>query len=85
MKAMGPALARFMPEADAEFAAMGDVLGGLTSSSFEGSFENSVGSNEETELILQEASTVAGSQIGEKFPSVPTGISSSISTSAEQY
>jgi len=85
MKAMGPALAKFMPEADAEFAAMGDVLGGLTSSTFEGSFENSVGSNEETDLILQEASAVAGSQIGEKFPSVPTGISSGISSSAEQY
>jgi len=86
MRAMGPALARFMPEADAEFAAMGDVLGGLTSNSFEGSFENSVGSNEETDLILQEASTVAGSQIGEKFPSVPTGLPSNISsTSVEQY
>jgi len=85
MKTMGPALAKFMPEADAEFAAMGDVLGGLTSNTFEGSFENSVGSNEETDLILQEASAVAGSQIGEKFPSVPTGISSDISSSTEQY
>ena len=86
MKAMGPALARFMPEADAEFAAMGDVLGGLASNSFEGSFENSVGSNEETDLILQEASAVAGSNIGEKFPSVPTGLSSNVSsTSVEQY
>jgi len=64
---------------------MGDVLGGLTSNTFEGSFENSVGSNEETDLILQEASAVARSQIGEKFPSVPTGISSDISSSTEQY
>jgi division protein CdvB (Snf7/Vps24/ESCRT-III family) len=86
MKEMGPALAKFIPEADAEFTAMGDTLGGLFSSSFEGSFESSVGSNEETELILQEASAVAGSQIGEKFPTVPTSISSGISsTSAEQY
>ena len=85
MKAMGPALAKFMPEADAEFAAMGDTLGGLMSNSFEGSFENSVGSNEETDLILQEASVVAGSQIGEKFPSVPTSIPSEISSTTEQY
>ena len=55
MKAMGPALAKFIPEADAEFSAMGDTLGGLLSNSFEGSFESSVESDEETELILQEA------------------------------
>jgi len=85
MKSMGPALGKFMPEADAEFAAMGDTLGGFMSNSFEGSFENDVGYSEETDAILQEASAVAGSQIGEKFPSVPTGISSSVSSTAEQY
>lgn len=85
MKAMGPALAKFMSEADAEFASMGDALGGLMSNSFEGSFENSVGSSEETDSILQEASAVASSQIGDKFPDVPSSISSGISsTSAEQ-
>ena len=85
MKSMGPALGRFMPEADAEFASMGDTLGGLISNSFEGSFENDVGYSEETESILQEASVVAGNQIGEKFPSVPATISSGISQTAEQY
>jgi len=82
INAMGPALAKFMPEADSEFAAMGDMLGGLMSNSFDGSFESDVGSNEETDLILQEASAVAGSQIGEKFPSVPTSISSGISSTS---
>ena len=87
MKAMGPALAKFIPEADAEFTEMGNALEGLTSSSFEGSFENSTVSDEETDLILREASAVAGSQIGEKFPSVPSGTSSDISSTSatEQY
>ncbi|MDH3617235.1 MAG: Snf7 family protein [Nitrosopumilus sp.] len=84
MKAMGPALTKFIPEADAEFSAMGDTLGGLFSNSFEGSFESSVGSDEETELILQEASAVAEDQIGEKFPTVPTSLSSGIASTSEQ-
>ena len=83
MREIGPALSKFIPEADAEFSAMGNALGGLMSNTFEGGFENSYGSNEETELILQEASAVAGSKIGEKFPTVPTEIRSGISTSAE--
>jgi division protein CdvB (Snf7/Vps24/ESCRT-III family) len=86
MKVMGPALAKFIPEADAEFRNMGDTLGGLFSNSFEGSFDSNVGSDAETELILQEASAVAGGQIGEKFPSVPTSLSSGMhSTSVDQY
>lgn len=72
MKQIGPALSKFIPEADAEFTAMGDTLGGLMSNTFEGNFEGSFDSNGETELILEEASAVAGNQIGEKFPTVPT-------------
>jgi hypothetical protein len=34
-------------------------------------------SNEETENILKEAAAVAGNRIGDKFPSTPSGISSS--------
>jgi len=85
MRALGPALSKFIPEADAEFTAMGDALGGLMSNTFEGSFENSYGSNEETEQILREASAVAGSKIGEKFPTVPVSIESGLSTSVDQY
>jgi len=80
MKQIGPALSKFIPEADAEFSAMGDALGGLMSNTFEGSFEGSFESNEETELILEEASAVAGNQIGEKFPTVPTEIPSGITS-----
>lgn len=80
MKQIGPELSKFIPEADAEFTAMGDALGGLMSNTFEGGFEGSFDSNEESELILEEASAVAGSQIGEKFPSVPTEISSGLTS-----
>jgi division protein CdvB (Snf7/Vps24/ESCRT-III family) len=80
MKEIGPALSKFIPEADAEFNAMGDALGGLMSNTFEGGFEGSFDSNEETELILQEASAVAGEQIGEKFPTVPVEVSSGLTS-----
>lgn len=80
MKEIGPALSKFIPEADAEFNAMGDVLGGLMENTFEGSFEGSFDSNEETELILNEASAVAGTQIGEKFPTVPTQVASGLAS-----
>ena len=85
MKALCPALSKFIPEADAEFTAMGNALGGLMANSFEGSFDNSFGSNEETELILQEASAVAGTKIGEKFPTVPVSVGSGLTSSADQY
>jgi division protein CdvB (Snf7/Vps24/ESCRT-III family) len=85
MKALGPALSKFIPEADAEFTAMGNALGGLMANSFEGSFEGSFGSNEETELILQEASAVAGTKIGDKFPTVPVSVGSGLTSSADQY
>ena len=50
------------------------------SNTFEGSFEGSFDSNEETELILKEASAVAGEQIGEKFPTVPVEVSSRLTS-----
>ena len=80
MRQIGPALSKFIPEADAEFTAMGDALGGLVSNTFEGSFEGSFDSNEETELILEEASSVAGNHIGEKFPITPTEIRSGLTS-----
>ncbi len=84
MRSMGPALSKFIPEADAEFSAMGNVLGGLMSNSFEGSFDSGMGSNEEADLILQEASAVAQTQIGEKFPTVPTSLSSGLSSTTTE-
>jgi hypothetical protein len=53
---------------------MGGMLGDMMPGSIdgEGVFENSTGSSEETDSILQEAAAVAETKMGDKFPSVPT-------------
>jgi len=75
MKGLKSSLGRFMPEADSELTSMTQTLSGLMVDSISGdSFSNmeSNASNEETDAILQEASTVAEQQTDEKFPSIPT-------------
>ena len=75
MKGLKSSLGRFMPEADAELTSMTQTLGGLMTDSLSGDSFNSMQSdvsNEETDAILQEASTVAEQQTDEKFPSIPT-------------
>ena len=75
--ALGPSLGKFMPEVSREFESLSGILSESFSDSFEGSFEMDGGSNEETESILKEAAAVAGNRLGDKFPSTPSGISSS--------
>lgn len=73
MKGLKSSLGRFMPEADSELNSMTQTLNGLMMDSLAGdsfSMESDV-STEETEKILQEASSVAEQQVGDKFPSVP--------------
>jgi len=74
MKSLQSSLGKFMPEADSEMNAMAQTLNGLMVDSISDDSFNmeSDASNEETDRILQEASTVAEQQIGDKFPSVPT-------------
>jgi division protein CdvB (Snf7/Vps24/ESCRT-III family) len=74
MRALGPALGKFLPQAGSEFEAMSNVLGGMMVDSFGGSFEVDGGSSEESESILREAAAVATNQIGDKFPSVPSPV-----------
>ena len=87
MKGLKSSLGRFMPEADSELNSMTQTLNGLMTDSIGGDafmLEQDV-SNEETEKILQEASSVAEQQIGDKFPSVPTytGITSQTTSTYE--
>ncbi|EGG42458.1 Snf7 family protein [Candidatus Nitrosarchaeum limnium] len=77
MNALKPALGKIMPEVSREFESLFGILNDSVSSSFEGSFGSDTVSNEETENILKEAAAVAGTRVGDKFPSIPTGISSS--------
>lgn len=83
MNELKPSLGRIMPEVSREFESLFGILNESISGSFEGSFESDGISNEETENILKEAAAVAGTRIGDKFPSTPTGISSSNSIGLE--
>lgn len=84
MKAVVPSMNNMMSQASGEIESMGNMLGDMMPSSLgDGySFGDSEASGQETDNILQEAAAVAETQIGEKFPSVPTN-SDSIRTSAD--
>ncbi len=84
MKAVVPSMNNVMSQASGEIESMGNMLGDMMPSSIgDGySFVDSGESGQETDSILQEAAAVAETQIGDKFPSVPTS-SDSIKTSAD--
>ena len=75
MKVIVPAMNKIIPQASNELESMGNMLGDMMPGTMEGdfAFEDSAMSSQETDSILQEAAAVAETQIGDKFPSVPTG------------
>lgn len=85
MRSIGPALGKFIPQAGAEFEMMSNLLGGLVTDSFGGTFELDSQTSEETESILREASAVAQNRIGEKFPSVPTSTTIGLETKINDF
>ncbi len=84
MRVIVPTMSNVMAQASGEIESMGNMLGDMMPSSIgDGySFADSGVSGQETDSILQEAAAVAETQIGEKFPSVPTN-SDSVSTSID--
>jgi division protein CdvB (Snf7/Vps24/ESCRT-III family) len=77
MKAVVPAMSNVMSQASGEIESMGNMLGDMMPGSIGEDFASAdSGANQETDSILQEAAAVAGTQIGEKFPSVPTSTDS---------
>ena len=82
MKAIVPVMNTIIPQASNELESMGGMLGDMMTGTLGGdsAFEDSAVSSQETDSILQEAAAVAETQIGDKFPSVPTG-SGSVGTS----
>ena len=84
MRVIVPTMSNVMAQASGEIESMGNMLGDMMPSSIgDGySFADSGSSGQETDSILQEAAAVAETQIGEKFPSVPTN-SESVSTSED--
>ena len=77
MKVVVPAMSNVMSQASGEVESMGNMLGDMMPGSIGEDFSSTEsGANQETDSILQEAAAVAGTQIGEKFPSVPTSTDS---------
>ncbi|MXX20882.1 MAG: hypothetical protein F4Y82_05630 [Cenarchaeum sp. SB0665_bin_23] len=85
MKNLKTSLSKFMPDADAEINSVTQTLNGLMMDSLAGeSFGAELDVHtEETERILQEASSVAEQQIGERFPSVPSQIGTQSTSTIE--
>ena len=84
MKAVVPSMNNVMSQASGEIESMGNMLGDMMPGSIgeDFSFADSGASGQETDSILEEAAAVAETQIGEKFPSVPTNFDS-VSTSVD--
>ena len=81
MKAVVPAMNQIMPQASAELESMGNMLGDMMPGTLDdSSFSDSSFSSQETDSILKEAAAVAETQIGDKFPSAPTGSSSTMTS-----
>ena len=87
MKAVVPAMNQIIPQASAELESMGNMLGDMMPGSIgeDYSFGDSTMSSEETDSILKEAAAVAETQIGDKFPSVPTSSSNDVKTSPNSF
>ena len=89
MKSLKTSLGRFMPEADSELNSMTQTLNGLMMDSLAGDgigIDSDI-SNEEANSILEEAAAVAGQQIKDQFPPVPssTGLSSQTTTGTSNF
>lgn len=82
MKSLKSSMAKFMPGADQEINQMAEMLGGFMTESFtgEGAFGIDESTNAESDKILQEASAVAESSIGQRFPATPADIQASATT-----
>ncbi|MDH5568400.1 MAG: Snf7 family protein [Nitrosopumilus sp.] len=74
MKAIGPVMNKIIPQASQELESMGNMLGDMMPGTLDGdySFGNDGLSSQETDAILSEAAAVAETQIGNRFPSVPS-------------
>lgn len=83
MKNLKSSLAKFLPGADQEINQMADTLGGFMTDSFsgEGAFGLDETTSAESDKILQEASAVAESSVGQLFPTTPTSTQTSATRS----
>ncbi len=82
MKNLKSSLAKFVPGADQEIHQMAEMLGGFMTDSFsgDGAFGLDEATSSESEKILREASAVAESSAGERFPTTPADVMASTTT-----
>ena len=80
MKTVVPAMNSIMPQASQELELMGNMLGDMMPDSLgdDYSFGNEGFSSQETDAILSEAAAVAETQMGDKFPSIPSSTGSTM-------
>jgi len=85
MKAIVPAMNSVIPQASSELESMNNMLGDMMPGSLgDDAFADSSFSSQETDSILNEAAAVAETQIGGKFPSVPSGSNESETMSSNE-
>lgn len=82
MKAVAPAMNSMIPQASQDLESMDNMLKDMMPSSLNDgySFADSGLSSQETDSILSEAAAVAGTQVDDKFPSVPSNTSKSMAS-----
>jgi division protein CdvB (Snf7/Vps24/ESCRT-III family) len=79
MKAVVPAMNSIIPQASQELESMGNMLGDMMPGSLGDDYSfGDTTSSQETDSILSEAAAVAETQVGDKFPSVPSSASKSM-------
>jgi division protein CdvB (Snf7/Vps24/ESCRT-III family) len=76
IKSLKPSLGKFVPDADSEINNMQTMLNGVMMESLQSSglgIEVNVGSGNDIDQIMMEASAVAEQKMNDKFPSIPSG------------
>src|ERR671922_1197568 len=76
IKSLKPSLGKFVPDADSEINNMQTMLNGVMMESLQSSglgIEVNIGSGNDIDQIMMEASAVAEQKMNDKFPSIPTG------------
>jgi division protein CdvB (Snf7/Vps24/ESCRT-III family) len=76
IKSLKPSLGKFVPSADSEINNLQTMLNGIMTESMQSGglgIEVNIGSGNDIDQIIMEASAVAEQKMNDKFPSIPSG------------
>src|SRR5919202_581037 len=76
IKSLKPSLGKFVPSADSEINNLQTMLNGIMTESMQSGglgIEGNIGSGNDIDQIIMEASAVAEQKMNDKFPSIPSG------------